>query len=125
LASLKSLFGNRRWLAGYLTGWVGWALYIAAVAFAPLSLVQATSAGGVALLALIAWRWGSVALSLAVVLAVAGIGALAATLVAPRAAHGFGARTSRADPAWVVATIVAALIAARSPTWRGTGSSGI
>ena len=37
------LFASRRWLAGFLVGIAGWALYVAALAFAQLSLVQATS----------------------------------------------------------------------------------
>lgn len=48
LSSLSSLFTNWKWLAGFVTGLSGWALYIVALRFAPLSLVQATSAGGVA-----------------------------------------------------------------------------
>jgi hypothetical protein len=53
LRSLSSLFTNWQWLAGFVTGLSGWALYIIALGFAPLSLVQATSAGGVGLLALL------------------------------------------------------------------------
>jgi len=56
LASLAVLFRNLRWLAGFLVGIGGWVLYVAALALAPLSLVQATSAGGVGILALLAWR---------------------------------------------------------------------
>jgi drug/metabolite transporter (DMT)-like permease len=56
LASLVLLFRNLRWLAGFLAGILGWTLYVAALALAPLSLVQATSAGGIAVLALLAWR---------------------------------------------------------------------
>lgn len=51
VASLAALFRNWRWLAGFTTGLAGWGLYIAALRLAPLSLVQATSAGGIALLA--------------------------------------------------------------------------
>jgi Aldo/keto reductase family len=51
VASLASLFRNWRWLAGFTTGLAGWGLYIAALRLAPLSIVQATSAGGIALLA--------------------------------------------------------------------------
>ena len=47
LASLSALFANWQWLAGFVTGLSGWTLYIVALGFAPLSLVQATSAGGV------------------------------------------------------------------------------
>jgi hypothetical protein len=53
LSSLSSLFTNWQWLAGFVTGLSGWAIYIIALRFAPLSLVQATSAGGVGLLALL------------------------------------------------------------------------
>ena len=54
--SLVVLFVDRRWLAGFLVGIGGWMLYVAALKLAPLSLVQATSAGGIGLLALLAWR---------------------------------------------------------------------
>jgi hypothetical protein len=50
--SLRSLFTNLKWSAGFVTGLCGWALYIIALRLAPLSLVQATSAGGLGLLAL-------------------------------------------------------------------------
>jgi hypothetical protein len=59
LSSLAALFRNWRWLAGFLTGLAGWALYIVALVLAPLSLVQAVSAGGVGLLALLVRVRGS------------------------------------------------------------------
>ncbi|HEX4519504.1 MAG TPA: hypothetical protein VH063_07970 [Gaiellaceae bacterium] len=52
--SLGSLFGHRRWRNAFLIGIAGWALYIVALRLAPLSLVQAVSAGGLALLAVLA-----------------------------------------------------------------------
>ena len=58
LSSLAALFTNWKWLAGFVAGLSGWALYIVAVSLAPLALVQATSAGGVGLLALLAQRGG-------------------------------------------------------------------
>lgn len=54
--SLGLLFGHRRWLIAFLVGIAGWALYIVALRLAPLSLVQAVSAGGLALLAVLAQR---------------------------------------------------------------------
>jgi hypothetical protein len=51
--SLRALVRERRWLAGFLVGIGGWVLYVAALALAPLSLVQATSAGGIGILALL------------------------------------------------------------------------
>lgn len=49
IATLRSLLGSRLWLAGSVAGLVGWALHVAALSQAPLSLVQAFSAGGLAL----------------------------------------------------------------------------
>src|SRR5215470_17608108 len=51
--SLRYLLTSRRWLARLIIGVTGLALY-----FAPLSLVQATLAGGVGLLALLVRRGG-------------------------------------------------------------------
>jgi hypothetical protein len=53
------LVTNRQWMVGYATGWVGWGIYIAALSLAPLSLVQAVSAGGVGILAFLAHRLGT------------------------------------------------------------------
>jgi hypothetical protein len=47
--ALIAMFTNRTWLAGQAVGWVGFAGQLAAVALAPLSLVQAFAAGGLAL----------------------------------------------------------------------------
>jgi hypothetical protein len=83
--SLRLLFANPRWLAGFVAGLGGWALYVAALRLAPLSLVQAVSAGGVGALALLAWRVAGVrpprreCISLAV--AVCGLVALALSLL--------------------------------------------
>ena len=52
--SLVALFRNVRWTVGFFLGIGGWVLYVAALALAPLSLVQAASAGGIGLLALLA-----------------------------------------------------------------------
>jgi hypothetical protein len=82
LRSLVSLFSNLRWLAGFWAGIGGWVLYVAALALAPLSLVQAASAGGIGLLALLVHRgpgrglerreWRAVWVSIAGLLLLAG-----------------------------------------------------
>jgi uncharacterized membrane protein len=54
--SLKLLFTQRRWLLAFVVGVGGWAFYILALKLAPLSLVQAVSAGGLGLLAVFAQR---------------------------------------------------------------------
>jgi hypothetical protein len=49
LARLRFAIRNRSWLGGQALGWTGFGAQIAAVAIAPLSLVQAFAAGGLAL----------------------------------------------------------------------------
>ncbi len=48
-AELRAALRNRTWLAGQATGWSGFGAQIVAVWIAPLSLVQAFAAGGLAL----------------------------------------------------------------------------
>ncbi|HVB05491.1 MAG TPA: hypothetical protein VNF07_04485 [Acidimicrobiales bacterium] len=59
LAAARQLLGAPLWLLGYLASWVGWGLYIAALALAPLSLVQAANAAAIALLVLAVRRRGA------------------------------------------------------------------
>lgn len=49
LASVRGLLLSRVWVAGLVLGVSGWALHVGALARAPLSLVQAFAAGGLAL----------------------------------------------------------------------------
>ena len=78
--SLRLLFSDRTWLIGFLVGLAGWAFYVAALALAPLSLVQATAAGGIGILAALAHRRGHAAQWPAVYVAVAGLALLAVSL---------------------------------------------
>jgi hypothetical protein len=50
--SLRLLLGNPAWLVGFATESAGWLVYVAALRLAPLSLVQAVGASGIAILAL-------------------------------------------------------------------------
>lgn len=52
LRSAAALFASKWWTIGFAIAFVAWALHVAALAIAPLSLVQAVIAGGLALLAL-------------------------------------------------------------------------
>jgi hypothetical protein len=113
VTSLVSLFRNWHWLAGFVTGLGGWALYIAALGFAPLSLVQATSAGGVGLLALLV-RLGGGSLTrpdrLAVAASVGGLALLGLSLPAGTvhaASPGWAAPLS-----WTLASLALAGLAA-------------
>jgi drug/metabolite transporter (DMT)-like permease len=54
LRTMKALLSSRLWLAGGVLGTVGWAMHIAALTRAPLSLVQAFLVGGTALIVPIA-----------------------------------------------------------------------
>jgi hypothetical protein len=57
LRSAAGLFRSRWWAIGFGLAALGWALHVAALSMAPLSLVQAVIAGGLALLAVPARRW--------------------------------------------------------------------
>jgi drug/metabolite transporter (DMT)-like permease len=57
LRTLRGLLSARAWVLGGALGIGGWALHIAALAHAPLSLVQAVVAGGLALTVPAARRW--------------------------------------------------------------------
>src|SRR6516165_616713 len=83
--SAKMLLRNRRWLLAFGAESVGWLMYVAALRLAPLSLVQAVAASGVAVLAFATARGHPSRLArreqVAVVLAVAGLALLALSLV--------------------------------------------
>jgi hypothetical protein len=84
IRSLKSLFSDTTWVVGFVTGIGGWVLYVLALWLAPLSLVQATSAGGIGLLALLVQRRTGTRLPrrdwIAVAVAVAGLVLLGVSL---------------------------------------------
>jgi hypothetical protein len=56
LRSLRLLLSSRGWLGGFFWETLGFALYVAALALAPLALVQAVAAGGIGILALLVAR---------------------------------------------------------------------
>ena len=57
LRSAQALFRSRWWTIGFLVAALAWVLHVAAIAVAPLSLVQAVIAGGIVLLAFPAERY--------------------------------------------------------------------
>ncbi|HET6943730.1 MAG TPA: hypothetical protein VFI01_00120 [Gaiellaceae bacterium] len=120
LASLRSLARTRRWVVGFAGGLGGWALYVVALGLAPLSLVQAASAGGIAVLALGAGRL-RVAERLGVGVSVAGLLLLALSL----GSHPVSGRGSSAAVAgWLLGSLVAAVAAARAlPAGAGLGTA--
>jgi hypothetical protein len=115
--SLRLLFSNVRWVVGFFTGIGGWVLYVAALALAPLSLVQAVAAGGIGLLALFVWRLTGVELQryewVGVGAAVAGLALLALSLGAGHPAGESG--STLAIGAWIVCSAVLAGAAVVAP----------
>jgi hypothetical protein len=79
------LLGDRRWLSGFATETAGWLVYVAALRLAPISLVQAVCASGIAVLAFASAHGHPARLArherLAVAIAVAGLVLLALSLV--------------------------------------------
>src|SRR6476620_8199500 len=57
LKSAGALFRSRWWVIGFGLAFCAWCLHVAALSMAPLSLVQAVIAGGLAMLAIPARRW--------------------------------------------------------------------
>jgi hypothetical protein len=107
--SLALLFRNRRWVVGFFTGIGGWVFYVVALVLAPLSLVQAASAGGIALLAGLV---GGLSLRerAAVAIAVTGLVLLGVSLVHVHVPSGHGSWVAVA--AWMGVSLVVAAFAA-------------
>jgi drug/metabolite transporter (DMT)-like permease len=57
LTSAKGLFASKWWTIGFGVALVAWVLHVAALALAPISLVQAVISGGLVFLAVLADRW--------------------------------------------------------------------
>jgi hypothetical protein len=119
-ASLRTLFAHRRWLAGFVAGLGGWVLYVAALALAPLSLVQATSAGGIGILALLVPDRLTRAERAGVAVAIGGLVLLAVSLTgANRGGHGH----ALAVVLWLGASGVAAAVLAALRTGVSLGAA--
>lgn len=115
LHAVRVLLASRRWLTGFLAEVAGWLLYVLALALAPLSLVQAASAGGIGVLAFLVGRPGMVRLArrerIGVGIAITGLGLLGLSL-ARGAEQG---RSSAWVPllAWILGSLVVALLVVR------------
>ncbi len=127
VASARALSADRGWLLGFTVGLAGWAAYVAALRLAPLSLVQAVSAGGIGLLALLVRRARGAGLSprerRGVVLAVAGLACLAASLTGTAARGGHASAGTVA--LWLGASLLAALLAAGPLARLAAGGAGL
>jgi hypothetical protein len=83
LRSATALFRSRWWAIGFAIATGAWALHVAALAVAPLSVVETTISGGLVLLAWLASRWFGEQIGgrewLGLGLCATGLGLLAAT----------------------------------------------
>jgi hypothetical protein len=126
LRSLRLLYSDPGWLLGFVVGLAGWALYVAALRLAPLSLVQAVSAGGIGLLALFVERTTDVRLSprewAAVTGAVAGLALLGLSL-AGHAGNGRHGATSGVL-IWIGGSLLVAVLTAGPAAKRLAGGAG-
>ena len=120
------IVASRRWTGGFVLGLGGWGLYFCALALAPLSLVQATAAGGVGILAVMQSRMTQVPLArhewAAVALSVSGLVLLGISLA--------GVHDEGSDPGyvpvglWIVGSGAAAALAIRFlPSVVGAGAA--
>ena len=125
LRSAAALFRSRWWAIGFGLATLGWGLHVVALSMAPLSLVQAVIAGGLALIAVPARRWFGVAVGTRDLL---GLGLCAAGLsfLALTAGHGkendtFVSSTMLAFEGGTLALVGALLFASNHRRLVGSG----
>jgi hypothetical protein len=110
------LLGNRRWRVGFAAESAGWLVYVAALRLAPISLVQAICASGIAVLAFATAHGHPSRLArheqIAVLIAVAGLVLLSFSLVDTRQVDHSPAW--RPVALWLGCTAAAALTLART-----------
>jgi hypothetical protein len=115
LRSAGALFRSRWWSVGFLLATLGWGLHVAALSMAPLSLVQAVIAGGLALLAIPARRWFGVSVGtrdlVGLGLCAAGLSFLALTAGHGRANDTFANSTMLAFGGGTLALVGVLLVA--------------
>lgn len=117
LRSLALLFRSGRWSAGFFAGIAGWVLYVVALRLAPLSLVQAASAGGIGILAL---GLGRLLPGERV-----GVGAALLGLLLLGLSLGSQAASGRASPAAVALWLGLSAVAAGAATWALPPGAGL
>jgi hypothetical protein len=124
--SAKLLLRSRAWLLGFAMESGGFALYVVALALAPLALVQSVAAGGVGILAVATARLAHRRMtrheSNGAALAMAGLVLLAISLSGGQAADARGSLAAIA--LWLGATVGAAILiltSSRALLQRGVG----
>ncbi len=116
-----ALFKNPWYTLGIVTATVGWGFHVGALALAPISLVQATIAGGLVMLTVVADRLFAHQVTrrewIGVALAALGLAFLAATLGDTASEAHSDYETARLVPFLVIVTGAALVVA-----WRASGS---
>ena len=122
---VRLLLADRRWVRAFATESAGWLIYVAALRLAPLSLVQAVCASGIAVLALVSvhGRPGRLAghERLAVVLALAGLVLLSLSVVDTHQAD--HAPHPAAVGVWLGCLLVVSALLARRRAGLGVGAA--
>ena len=125
LHSAHVLLTDRSWLFGFVLEGAGFALYVAALALAPLTLVQSVAAGGIGILAFVAARMGRRRLAggelVGVAISMLGLLALAVSL-AGGSGEGTGGTTGEIL-LWLGSTAAAGVVALA--LGRRFGASGV
>ena len=129
LQSARLLLGDRSWLLGFAMESGGFLLYAAALALAPLSLVQAIAAGGIGVLAFASARLARRRLTrvelTGVLLSVLGLAALAASLVGGKAQEGGGELGPILLWLGVTAAVAVALVLVGRRRWGAAVANGL
>ncbi|HKH22555.1 MAG TPA: hypothetical protein VKA88_02960 [Solirubrobacterales bacterium] len=125
LRSAGALFRSRWWAFGFMLATLGWGLHVAALSMAPLSLVQAVIAGGLALLAIPARRWFGIAVGtrdlVGLALCAGGLGFLALTAGRGHETGTFADSTMLAFEGGTLALVAALLVASADPRFADRG----
>jgi hypothetical protein len=114
LHSVQALLTDRSWVTGFALETGGFALYVAALGLAPLTLVQSVAAGGIGILAFVSARMRRRRLGrhelVGVLVSMLGLLALAVSLAGGGTGEGTGGSTFEIV-LWLGATAGAAVIA--------------
>jgi hypothetical protein len=114
LHSVQALLTDRSWVTGFALETGGFALYVAALALAPLTLVQSVAAGGIGILAFVSARMRRRRLGrhelVGVLVSMLGLLTLAVSLAGGGTGEGTGGSTFEIV-LWLGATAGAAVIA--------------
>jgi hypothetical protein len=123
LRSAVDLFRSRWWTIGFAVAFVAWTFHVAALAVAPLSLVETTISGGLLLLAWLAERWFGVRVGLREWLGL-GLCAIGLALLAVTSAGGGSASSSYSIEAMVSFEAAAVAVGAALLLSGSAGSPG-